>query len=180
MAQIVLELGHGGQSKAERKLGWNRGTIRKGISEVTSGITQVDNYHARGRKKAEWQLPSLLEDIKKIVDCNSQTDPSFKTKRLDTRLSARQVREELISQYNYQEQELPCAETIRQKLNQLGYYPQRVAKTQPQKAVRPRVPPFEGKPSSGIISPTGAREPTFAPFGHKKGKRSPRQNSPDR
>ena len=133
MAQIVLELGHGGQSKAERELGWNRGTIRKGISEVTSGITQVDNYHARGRKKAEWHLPSLLEDIKKIVDCNSQTDPSFKTKRHYTRLSAKQVREELISQYNYQEQELPCAETIRQKLNQLGYYPQRVAKTQPQK-----------------------------------------------
>ena len=52
MAQIVLELGYGGQSKAEKELGWNRGTIRKGISEVTSGIVQVDNYHARGRKGA--------------------------------------------------------------------------------------------------------------------------------
>ena len=133
MAQIVLELGHGGQSKAERELGWNRGTIRKGISEVTSGITKIDNYHARGRKKAEWHNPNLLEDIKTIVDCHSQTDPSFKTKRLYTRLSARQVREELISQYNYNEPELATAETIRQKLNQLGYYPQRVAKTQPQK-----------------------------------------------
>ena len=133
MAQIVRELGHGGQLKAERELGWNRGTIRKGISEVTSGITQEDNYHARGRKKAEWHLPNLLEDIKAIVDCNSQTDPSFKTKRLYTRLSAKQVRKELINQYNYNEQELPTAETIRQKLNQLGYYPQRVAKTQPQK-----------------------------------------------
>lgn len=133
MAQIVLELGYGGQSKAERELGWNRGTMRKGISEVTSGITQVDNYRARGRKKAEWYLPNLLEDIQTIVDCNSQTDPSFQTKRLYTRLSARQVREELIRQYNYPEQELPSPETIRQKLNQLGYYPQRVAKTQPQK-----------------------------------------------
>ena len=133
MAKIVLELGYGGQLKAERELGWNRGTIRKGISEVTSGITQEDNYHARGRKKAEWHLPNLLSDIKAIVDCNSQTDPSFKTKRLYTRLSAKQVREELINQYNYNEQELPTAETIRQKLNQLGYYPQRVAKTQPQK-----------------------------------------------
>jgi hypothetical protein len=133
MAQIVLELGYGGQSKAERELGWNRGTMRKGRAEVTSGISQVDNYQARGRKKVEWHLPSLLADIQTIVDCNSQTDPSFKTKRLYTRLSARQVREELIRQYNYQEQELPSVETIRQKLNQLGYYPQRVAKTQPQK-----------------------------------------------
>ena len=124
MAQIVLELGYGGQSKVERELGWNRGTIRKGISEVTRGIIPVDNYRARGRKKVEWRLPNLLSDLKKIVDCNSQTDPSFKSKRLYTRLSARQVREELINQYNYQEQELPSPETIRRKLNQLGYYPQ--------------------------------------------------------
>ena len=138
MAQIVLELGYGGQSKVEKELGWNRGTIRKGISEVISGVSQIDNFHARGRKKVEWHLPNLLSDLKKIVDCNSQTDPSFKTKRLYTRLSAKQVREELISQCNYNEQELPTSETIRQKLNQLGYYPQRIAKTQPQKAVRPR------------------------------------------
>ena len=73
----------------------------------------MDKYHARGRKKAEWHLPSLLSDIKTIVDCNSQIDPSFKTKRLYTRLSARQVREELIRQYNYPEPELPTSETIR-------------------------------------------------------------------
>lgn len=133
MAQIVLEVGYGGQSKAEKELGWNRGTIRKGVSEVISGITKVDNYHARGRKKAEWHLPNLLLDLQKIVDCNSQTDPSFKSKRLYTRLSAKQVKEELRIQCNYNEQELPSCETIRQKLNQLGYYPQRVAKTQPQK-----------------------------------------------
>jgi hypothetical protein len=133
MAQIVLELGYGGQSKVEKELGWNRGTVRKGISEVISAVPQIDNFQARGRKKAEWHLPNLLSDIKKIVDCNSQADPSFKSQRLYTRLSARQVREELISQYNYEEQELPTSETIRQKLNQLGYHPQRVAKTLPQK-----------------------------------------------
>jgi hypothetical protein len=48
-------------------------------------------------------------------------------------LSARQVREELMNQYNYHEPELASTETIRQKLNQLGSYPQRIAKTQPQK-----------------------------------------------
>ena len=133
MAQIVIEVGYGGQSKAERELGWNRGTVRKGISEVTSGVSQIDNFQARGRKKVEWYLPSLLSDLQKIVDCNSQTDPSFKTKRLYTRLSAKQVKEELINQFDYNQQELPSCETIRQKLNQLGYDPQRVAKTQPQK-----------------------------------------------
>ncbi|MEM6614153.1 MAG: ISAzo13 family transposase, partial [Cyanobacteria bacterium P01_C01_bin.72] len=60
MAQIVIELGYGSQSKAEQELGWNRGKIRKGISEAISGISKVDNFHARGRNKAEWHLPSLL------------------------------------------------------------------------------------------------------------------------
>ena len=32
MAQIVFELGYGGQWLAERELGWNRCTIRKLIS----------------------------------------------------------------------------------------------------------------------------------------------------
>jgi DNA-binding protein Fis len=30
MARIVKELGYGGQIKAEKELGWNRKTIRKG------------------------------------------------------------------------------------------------------------------------------------------------------
>ena len=47
MAQTVLELGIGGQSVAERELGWNRRTIRKGMRELMSGITCVDNYDAR-------------------------------------------------------------------------------------------------------------------------------------
>jgi hypothetical protein len=101
MAQIVLELGVGGQTKAEQELGWNRRTIRKGIKEVTSGIICVDNYQARGRKKAESHLPKLLENIESIVDNQSQTDPSFKSKRLYTRLSACQVRKQLISQYGF-------------------------------------------------------------------------------
>ena len=67
MAQIVLELGYGGQSKVEKELGWNRGTVRKGISEVTSGVSQIDNFHARGRKKVEWHLPKLLSDIQKHI-----------------------------------------------------------------------------------------------------------------
>ncbi len=68
MAQIVLELGFGGCSKAERELGWNRRTIRKGMRELKSGITCVDNLSARGRKSIENRLSTLLEDIKTIVD----------------------------------------------------------------------------------------------------------------
>ncbi len=56
-----------------RKRGWNRGTIRKGMKELTSGITCIDNMRAKGRYKAELYLPNLLEDIKNLVDSQSQT-----------------------------------------------------------------------------------------------------------
>jgi hypothetical protein len=133
IAQTVAALGHGGQSVAQQELGWNRVTISKGIKELTSGITCVDNYPGRGRKKAEEILPNLLEDIKKLVDDQSQIDPSFKSQRLYTRLSASVVRHQLIEKFGYNDEELPTSETIRVKLNDLGYRLKRVAKIQPQK-----------------------------------------------
>jgi biotin operon repressor len=133
MAQTVLELGYGGQTLASRELGWNRTTIRKGIKELKSGLTCVDNHSAKGRKKAEEHLPFLLEDIKTLVDSQSQTDPSFKSQRLYVRLSAAQVRKQLISKYRYSDENLPTEETIRVKLNNLDYRLKRVAKVLPQK-----------------------------------------------
>jgi sugar diacid utilization regulator len=133
IAQTVAALGHGGQSVAEQELGWNRVTISKGIKELTSGITCVDNYRGRGRYKAEEHLPNLLSDIKKLVDGQSQIDPSFKSQRLYTRLSATQVRHQLIEKFGYGDEELPTSETIRVKLNNLGYRLKRIAKIKPQK-----------------------------------------------
>ncbi len=71
MAMTVKELGFGGQSRANKELGWDRDTVRKGVRELETGITCVDNYKARGRKKAEDNLPHLLADIQSIVDSQS-------------------------------------------------------------------------------------------------------------
>ena len=133
MARTVKELGRGGQQRAARELGWGRMTIRKGLRELESGLTCLDAYALRGRKRVEEHLPNLLTDIKAIVDSQSQTDPQFRTKRLYTRLTAAEVRRQLIAQKGYTEAELPTAETIGAKLNALGYYPQKVAKSRPQK-----------------------------------------------
>jgi hypothetical protein len=92
----------------------------QGTRELKSGITCVDNYLARGRKKIEEYQPKLLEDIKNLVDTQSQTDPTFKSQRLYTRLSAAEVRKQLIEKYGYNNEELPTSETIRLKLNNLG------------------------------------------------------------
>lgn len=140
MARTVKELGAGGQRRAERELGWSRGTIRKGTHELERGVTCVDNFAARGRKRAEDHLPNLLTDITAIVDSQSQTDPQFRTNRLYTRLSAAEVRRQLIAHYGYTDDELPTAETIGAKLNALGYFPKKVAKTQPQKKSQKPMP----------------------------------------
>ena len=133
MARTVKELGEGGQRRAECELGWNRDTIRKGIHEVESGFVCLDYFSGRGRKRAEELLPNLLTDIKAIVDSQSQADPTFRSQRLYTRLDAREVREQLILQKGYTNSELPTIVTITTKLNDLGYYPQKVAKSEPKK-----------------------------------------------
>lgn len=133
MAQVVHLLGQGGQRRAEAELGWNRGTIRKGTHERASGLDIEDRFSARGRLRAEEHLPNLLSDIKAIADEQSQTDPTFETTRLYTRLTAAEIRRQLIAQKGYRDEDLPSAETIRVKTNQLGYYLKSVQKTRPQK-----------------------------------------------
>ncbi len=140
MARTVKELGAGGQRRVERELGWNRVTIRKGTHELESGFTCVDAFSARGRKRAQDYLPNLLSHIQASVDGQSQTDPKFRTNRLYTRLSAAEVRRQLITQKGYTDAELPTVQTITNKLNQLGYFPKKVAKTQPQKRSRKPTP----------------------------------------
>ena len=133
MARIVKSLGAGGQSYAAREFHWGRNTIRKGRQELDSGSPIQDKFAARGRKKAEAKLPDLLADIRAIVDGQSQTDPSFRSTRLYTRLSAAEVRRQLIEQKGYADAALPTEETIRVKLNGLGYRLRAVQKSRPQK-----------------------------------------------
>ena len=135
MAQVVKLLGKGGQRRAERELNWNRGTMRKGRHELESGLACLEAFSARGRKRIEEHLPNLLEDIKAIADEQSQTDPTFKTTRLYTRLTAKEVRQQLILQKGYTDEELPTEETIRVKLNELDYQLRSVQKCRPQKKI---------------------------------------------
>jgi hypothetical protein len=135
MAKIVKLLGKGGQRRAEKELNWNRGTVRKGIHELESSFACLDAFSARGRKRAEEHLPNLLDAIKSIVDEQSQIDPTFKTTRLYTPITAQEVRKQLILQKGYTDGELPTEETIRVKLNELGYQLRSVRKCQPLKRI---------------------------------------------
>lgn len=133
MAEVVKGLGFGGQTLVERELGWNRRTIRKGMQELLSGQPFQDGFERSGRKRVETRLPNLLCDIQSLVDPHSQTDPTFVSTRLYTRMSAAEVRRQLIENKGYTDEELPSSETIRRRLNDLGYTLKSVAKTKPQK-----------------------------------------------
>jgi hypothetical protein len=121
-------------------LGWNRQTSRKGLCELDRGVTCLDAVALRRRKRAEEHLPTLLQAIQAIVDGQSQADPDFHSPRLYTRLTAQAVRNQLLTQKGYHDDELPTTRTISTKLRDLGYYPSTVAKTQPQKKSRKPTP----------------------------------------
>ena len=134
MARTVRLLGAGGQRLAERELGWGRVTVRKGASELDSGIRCVDAFSRRGRQRAEERLPGLLADIRALIDGQSQADPTFRSQRLYTRLSAAEVRRQLILQKGHDDTSLPSQETIRRKMHAPGYSLRKVAKCRPKKS----------------------------------------------
>ena len=131
--EAVRAMGRGGQRWAMQHLGWCRDTIRKGMHELDSGMTCVDAFSSRRRKPAEEHLPRLLDDIRAIADGYSQADPRFQTNRLFTRISAAEVRRQLIAVKGYTDEQLPTQQTINTKLNLLGFRLTKVAKCRPQK-----------------------------------------------
>lgn len=135
LARAVEAMGPRGQRRAQRELGWDRETIRKGLHELRAGVECVDGRCANGAKSADELWPNLREDMKDIVDSQSQTDPRFHTTRLYRRLSVPQVVVQLKAQKGYTERTLPSDETIRTLLNAMGYRPSKVQKTKPKKKV---------------------------------------------
>ena len=135
LARVSKAIGKGGQRVVAKVFKVSRDTIRKGTHELESGISIVDAYNARGRKKAEEKLPNLLEDINDIVDCQSQTDPDFKTRRLFTRITVQEVRKQLIETKGYKLEDLPTLQTLNTKINNMGCTLKKVMKTKPLKKI---------------------------------------------
>lgn len=135
MAGIVDLLGKGGQRLAESVLGWNRVTIRKGKRELDSGTNLVDQFHKRGRKPSEHHLPNLMDDIRDIVNPVTQADPTLRSKRIYSPLTAKEVRRRLQADKAYKASKLPVIRTISNKLRDMDIRPKRVKKCNPLKKI---------------------------------------------
>jgi hypothetical protein len=133
MAEITLELCGGSARQAERRFGWGRETVHKGLHELQQGIRCVENFTARGRPRCEEARPQLAEDIRTIVEPHTQADPELKSERRYTNLTAKETLAELRSKKGYTNDELPSERTMRDILNRMGYRLKRIQKAKPLK-----------------------------------------------
>lgn len=135
MAEISKDYLDGNARKAERLFGWGRKTVEKGLHELECGVQCIDNFTARGNKKTEDKNPKLREDIQALIEPQSQTDPDFKAPFRYTRITAEAVRQALIKEKNWKEEDLPAISTLRAMLNRMGYRLRKVQKSKPLKKI---------------------------------------------
>ncbi len=79
------------------------------------------------------QSLAIVVRIGGLIGDNLQTDPTFQTTGLYRRLSASEVRKQLIARKGYTDERLPSVQTIGDKLNLLGFRLRTVIKSRPPK-----------------------------------------------
>jgi len=131
-AEVAIELCGGCARQAERRFGWGRETVEKGLHELRHGVRCLENFAARGRRRSEDEDPRLAADIHAIVEPHTYADPELKSSRRYTNLSAAEVRDALIRR-GYPEEELPSERTMRDILNRMNYRLKRIQKGKPLK-----------------------------------------------
>jgi hypothetical protein len=132
-AQVTLDYLEGSARLAETVLGWSRETVALGLHEVRTGIRCVERFSARGNRQSEEKQPHLELDIRALADPESQVDPKFQSPFLYTRITAQAMRQALMDQKGWPEEDLPCENTIGNILHRLGYRLRRVQKAKPVK-----------------------------------------------
>ncbi len=131
-AEVANDLCGGGARQAERRFGWGRETVEKGLHERHHGVRCREDFAARGRHRSEEKDPRLAADIRAIVEPHTHADPELKSSRRYTNLSAAEVREALIAK-GYSREEVPAERTMRDILNRMNYRLKRIQKGKPLK-----------------------------------------------
>jgi hypothetical protein len=134
-AEVATELCGGNARQAERRFGWGRETIDKGLHEARHGIRCRENFAARGRQRSEQKDPQLAADIRAIVEPHTYADPELKSPRRYTNLSAAEVRQALIVKGD-SAVETPSERTLRDILNRMNYRLKRIQKGKPLKKTK--------------------------------------------
>jgi Rhodopirellula transposase DDE domain len=131
-AEVAVELCGANARQAERRFGWGRETVEKGLQERHHGIRCLEGFVARGRQRSEDKHPQLAADIRAIVEPHTHADPELKSSRRYTNLSAAEVRQALIDK-GHPAMGLPSERTMRDILNRMNYRLKRLQKGKPLK-----------------------------------------------
>lgn len=133
LAEVTLELCDGNARQAERRFGWGRETVDKGMHELRQGIRCLENFAARGCPRWEDRVPQRALDIRELVEPHTQADPELKSSRRYTNWSAAEVLAALRTRKGYAAEDLPSERTMRDILNRMGYRLKRIQKGKPLK-----------------------------------------------
>src|SRR4051794_41294536 len=87
-AEVATTLCGGCARQAERRFGWGRDTVEKGLNEARHGVRCLENFAARGRARSEEKDPRLAADIRALVEPHTYADPDLKSARRYTTMSA--------------------------------------------------------------------------------------------
>jgi hypothetical protein len=134
-AEVARELCGGCARRAERRFGWGRETVAKGLHERAHGVRCLENFAARGRQRSEDKDPRLAADLRAIVEPHTYADPGLQSARRYTNLSAAEVRDALVKK-GHRKAALPSERTLRDILNRMNYRLKRIQKGKPLKKTK--------------------------------------------
>jgi hypothetical protein len=136
IAEVTLTLCDGNCRRSEERFGWGRATAKQGLRERATGVRCLENFVGRRRPTWEEQHAQLAADIRAIVEPMTHADPELKSSRRYSNLSAKEVREALVKEKGYRQEDLPAERTMRNILNRMNYRLKRIQKGKPLKKVK--------------------------------------------
>lgn len=135
-AEMTLKYCHGSARLAETIVGWSREAVEVGLAEHRTGIICLGAHAAfSGRKRWEEREPEAAEALRQLAEAHAQQEPTFRTTRAYTRLTAAAAREALRA-HGIAEEHLPSPSTMAEVLNRMGYRLRKVLKAKPQKKIK--------------------------------------------
>jgi len=133
MAEVSEKICDGSPRLTETEFGFGRHTVELGMHEKRTGLICYGNYASSGKQKTEDASPELIQDIRSLVEPESQADPQLRNTFAYTRVTAKSVRQKLVEKKGWDEDTLPQVRTFNNILNRLGYKLRKVEKTKPEK-----------------------------------------------
>ena len=139
-AAMAVKYCAGNPRQAEAVFGWSRHAVELGLHEQRTGVVCLSAQSAfAGDKLWEEKHPEAAAVLWELAQAHSQQDPTFRTPRSFTRLSAAQALTPLRAR-GVAEAERPSPSTMAEVLNRNGYRLRPVLKAKPQKKSRKPMP----------------------------------------